>query len=178
MKAELIKGGHGLEAGTELEVVSTMGKSHVALLKPDGGIFVVHNSEVILVEVALREAVALVEEPEPEIVERFEVEPEIEYYAREAYDRYCIGVGGKAFNGDALPMAYEFFEDPAKQKQANAWRAAISVVFLEAVQDGYLHCPEAPEAPEAPEEPRAQLMERAEQEEELNSEVDKQDEEL
>jgi hypothetical protein len=40
------------------------------------------------------------------------------------YDVYCDAVGGKAFNGDLLPGSNEFFADPNKQKQANAWIAA------------------------------------------------------
>lgn len=47
-----------------------------------------------------------------------------EYIAREMYDAYCAAVGGKAFNGDDLPKANEFFMDETKQKQANAWRIA------------------------------------------------------
>lgn len=47
-----------------------------------------------------------------------------ENLAREMYDAYCAAVGGKAFNGDDLPISGEFFEDDSKLKQANAWRVA------------------------------------------------------
>lgn len=48
-----------------------------------------------------------------------------EVLAKKVYDKYCEAVGGKAFNGDPLPKSEEFFSDPAKQKQANAWREAL-----------------------------------------------------
>ncbi len=38
------------------------------------------------------------------------------------YEAYCEAVGGFAYNGDKLPTAAEFFNDPTKQKQADAWR--------------------------------------------------------
>lgn len=44
--------------------------------------------------------------------------------AHKIYDDYCEAVGGKTFNGDPLPKSDEFFNDPAKQKQADAWRSA------------------------------------------------------
>ena len=37
------------------------------------------------------------------------------------YTLYCKHVGGKAFNGDALPTWAEFSSDPAKQVQVNTW---------------------------------------------------------
>lgn len=43
--------------------------------------------------------------------------------AIELYDIYTAAVGGKAWNGDPLPTGKEFINDPAKQLQANAWRA-------------------------------------------------------
>lgn len=43
---------------------------------------------------------------------------------KKMYDVYCEAVGGVAYNGDKLPNADEFFADPTKEKQANAWRAA------------------------------------------------------
>jgi hypothetical protein len=42
-----------------------------------------------------------------------------------AYESYCNSVGGKAFNGDPLPSWKEFAADPAKFKQAQAWRNGI-----------------------------------------------------
>lgn len=47
-----------------------------------------------------------------------------EFIAHELYTTYCAAVGGKAFNGDPLPSAAEFFADAAKTKQADAWRSA------------------------------------------------------
>lgn len=46
----------------------------------------------------------------------------VEILAHKLYDKYCKSVGGKAFNGDDLPKAVEFFNDESKRKQANAWR--------------------------------------------------------
>jgi hypothetical protein len=45
--------------------------------------------------------------------------------AKKIYDAYCEAVGGKAFNGNPLPKSNEFFNDPTKQKQAEAWRKAV-----------------------------------------------------
>lgn len=39
------------------------------------------------------------------------------------YAKYCDAVGGKAWNGDNLPMWAEFRADPTKQKQSDAWVA-------------------------------------------------------
>ncbi len=69
-------------------------------------------------------APASVEPPPP----RFEVDEFTEATARGFYDNYCAAVGGKAFNGDPLPPASEFFEDPAKTKQANAYRVAMGML--------------------------------------------------
>lgn len=46
-----------------------------------------------------------------------------EEIARDLYTTYTKAVGGIAFNGDPLPGASEFFGDPTKKKQADAWRA-------------------------------------------------------
>jgi len=45
-----------------------------------------------------------------------------EQLAGQLYEIYCKAVGGVAFNGDPLPSWDEFKNDPAKSKQANAWR--------------------------------------------------------
>lgn len=37
------------------------------------------------------------------------------------YSNYCAAVGGKAFNGDPLPSADEFFKNKSKSKQSDAW---------------------------------------------------------
>ena len=49
--------------------------------------------------------------------------------AKKAYDAYCEAVGGVAFNGDKLPSSEEFFNDPSKQKQANAWLVAVNAIL-------------------------------------------------
>ncbi len=49
--------------------------------------------------------------------------------AKKTYDLYCEAVGGKAFNGDLLPKSDEFFNDPSKQKQADAWRTALKPTY-------------------------------------------------
>lgn len=57
-----------------------------------------------------------------------------EQLAHLMYDVYCTAVGGKVFNGDALPTAIEFFNDKSKEKQANAWRSsakAAAKFFIE-----------------------------------------------
>lgn len=48
----------------------------------------------------------------------------IDEYAIAAYDAYCAEVGGVNYKGEPLPTGKEFFADPAKEKQANGWRAA------------------------------------------------------
>jgi hypothetical protein len=50
-----------------------------------------------------------------------EIEPE--NIAAQLYAKYCDAVGGKAFNGDNLPMWAEFRADPAKEVQSDAWVA-------------------------------------------------------
>lgn len=52
----------------------------------------------------------------------------IENTAELLYTTYCNEVGGRAFNGDPLPDWETFARDPAKAKQANAWRAAADAV--------------------------------------------------
>lgn len=44
-------------------------------------------------------------------------------YAQELYGAYCAAVGGKAYNGQPLPSAQEFWDDPTKTAQAKAWEA-------------------------------------------------------
>jgi len=53
----------------------------------------------------------------------------VERLAYLMYDEYCAAVGGKAFNGDDLPVSTEFFNDVNKTKQANAWRSAAKVAI-------------------------------------------------
>ena len=52
-----------------------------------------------------------------------------EQLAHKLYDAYCVEVGGKAFNGDPLPKAEEFFDDSTKKKQADAWRTVAAVAI-------------------------------------------------
>lgn len=47
----------------------------------------------------------------------------IEKAAIELYDTYCAAVGGRAWDGKPLPTGQQFFADPAKQVQAEGWRA-------------------------------------------------------
>lgn len=54
---------------------------------------------------------------------------DINQKAIELYDIYTAAVGGKAFNGDPLPGGKDFMSDPAKQKQADAWRAVAAHVL-------------------------------------------------
>ena len=44
--------------------------------------------------------------------------------AETMYEAYNKAVGGKAFNGDALPSWADFYLHPDKQKQVNGWIAA------------------------------------------------------
>lgn len=55
----------------------------------------------------------------------------VEALARQMYDHYCMRVGGKAFNGDQLPLSNEFFTDESKGKQADAWRSVSQLVILQ-----------------------------------------------
>jgi hypothetical protein len=55
--------------------------------------------------------------------------------ASKMYDAYCEEVGGKAFNGDPLPKAIEFFADPTKTKQSNAWLIAADTALELLTQD-------------------------------------------
>ena len=53
--------------------------------------------------------------------------------AERLYTVYCQSVGGKAFNGDALPTWHEFIHDPNKEMQSTAWldaaQAAIDLLL-------------------------------------------------
>lgn len=53
----------------------------------------------------------------------------IERRAVRMYDVYCDAVGGKAYDGRPLPTGAEFFADPGKQKQADAWRAVARMAL-------------------------------------------------
>lgn len=52
-----------------------------------------------------------------------------ETLAGKMYDKYCQSVGGKAFNGDALPNWKTFQADTTKLKQSNAWVEAADVAI-------------------------------------------------
>ena len=41
--------------------------------------------------------------------------------AEHFYHVYCNSVGGKAFNGDTLPVWKDFYKDPNKKLQSKAW---------------------------------------------------------
>jgi hypothetical protein len=54
-----------------------------------------------------------------------------EEIAEHLYATYCHNVGGKAFNGDPLPLWQEFRSDPKKKIQSDAWLAtAVRAVEL------------------------------------------------
>lgn len=59
----------------------------------------------------------------------------IDQIAGKMYETYCAAVGGKAFNGDPLPAWAEFSVDPAKETQANGWRAAAAASQAATVVD-------------------------------------------
>lgn len=50
------------------------------------------------------------------------IETQVERLAHAQYAAYCEHVEWKAFNGDPLPKAEEFFADESKQKQADGYR--------------------------------------------------------
>lgn len=53
----------------------------------------------------------------------------VDELAGELYDHYCQAVGGLAFNGDPLPAWSAFGVDPAKRKQADAWRSVARALI-------------------------------------------------
>lgn len=63
-----------------------------------------------------------------------------EYLALRLYECYCRAVGGKAYDGKRLPDWQHFASDPAKEKQADGWRAVASLA-LELVPDRLTHKP-------------------------------------
>ena len=56
-----------------------------------------------------------------------------EFYASLMYTAYCEAVGGRAFNGDALPDWDTFSADPSKEKQVAGWIAAADAVIENAL---------------------------------------------
>lgn len=50
-------------------------------------------------------------------------------YAQTLYTAYCEAVGGRAYNGQPLPSAQEFWDDPTKTAQAKAWEAVAEKVM-------------------------------------------------
>lgn len=121
----------GRRAGTTASVVT---EGVATLLLEDGnGQFTVSKGAATIDEnpIVTPPGLTLVQEDQvPEtakkeavvIVPRLEVDEATEKAARLFYDNYTAATGGITFNGDKLPAADEFFEDPTKQKQANAWR--------------------------------------------------------
>lgn len=63
-----------------------------------------------------------------------------ENLAHKLYDVYCEAVGGHAYDGKLLPGSKEFFEDPAKEKQANAWRAVAEHVLTPDEKQDTIKC--------------------------------------
>lgn len=137
MKYKLLSPQMGRPEGTVVTLVSD-GVQNKIVADPDGNHISVPCSaleEQLAQEEASEKLKSLTEElqetpaPEPELVERLVVSDQLEEEARLFYDDYCAAVGGKAHNGDPLPPAEEFFEDPKKQKQANAYRTAAGLSY-------------------------------------------------
>lgn len=126
----------GKPAGAIFDVVNHGTGS--STLKDSGGEIVVPTASI---EILPDEPEAPAREQEPP-VEREDYGKETELLARFAYDSYNEKVGGVAWNGDPLPDADEFFEDPLKQKQANAWRHSIREAFQHAAELGLIASPE------------------------------------
>lgn len=126
----------GKPAGAIFDVVNHGTGS--STLKDSGGEIVVPTASI---EILPDEPEAPAREQEPP-VEREDYGKETELLARFAYDSYNEKVGGVAWNGDPLPDADEFFEDPLKQKQANAWRHSIREAFQHAAEIGLIAAPE------------------------------------
>jgi hypothetical protein len=55
--------------------------------------------------------------------------PDMEKIAGLLYERYCIAVGGKNFRGDPLPSWSEFYSDPTKKTQSEAWVEVARAAF-------------------------------------------------
>jgi len=49
--------------------------------------------------------------------------------AERLYTAYCQSVGGKAYNGDPLPIWKDFHDDPTKEKQAKGWLDAADAAI-------------------------------------------------
>ena len=49
------------------------------------------------------------------------------------YDTYCIAVGGKAHDGNPLPSSDEFFNDPNKKLQSDAWIKVADIAYVEVI---------------------------------------------
>lgn len=121
MKAKLLVSQSGLAAGATYDIDGQPGLRSAVLKNGEVGVSVpLADIEIVGAAVAAPERAP---EPLPEHVFIDEINEDL---ARGFYDEYCEAVGGKAFNGDPLPPADEFFTDPAKAKQANAYRAAIA----------------------------------------------------
>jgi hypothetical protein len=55
----------------------------------------------------------------------------VQYLAELMYTTYCESVGGVAHDGQPLPTWSVFAADPARSKQAEAWRKAALACFLQ-----------------------------------------------
>ena len=54
------------------------------------------------------------------------------------YNNYCVRVGGKAFNGNALPTWKDFESHPEKQVQVEAWRGtADDAIYILRVSEEF-----------------------------------------
>lgn len=130
MKAKLLENLMGKTAGSVFEV--TRKGIQMSTIKDSGGEtnvptaaleFEAEEQDSFARTNEVVQVVVTTEEPPA----RLEVSDDIEAEARAMYDDYTAAVGGKAFNGDDLPPASEFFEDPSKQRQANAWRTVAGL---------------------------------------------------
>ncbi len=53
----------------------------------------------------------------------------VQLLASALYETYCKAVGGKAFNGDLLPLWHVFSADPEKRIQSEAWIATADAAI-------------------------------------------------
>ena len=71
-----------------------------------------------------------IDSPSPEVLRNTPL-------AKALYTTYCSSVGGRAYNGDQLPCADDFFNDAAKTVQVKAWIdvAATARCILQTLKD-------------------------------------------
>lgn len=137
MKAKLLNPQMGRPEGAVIEI-DTPGLTNSYVSDADGQFYVANDDIGPLDQPQPeRQSEAFQSSPPPEkpLVAPYIVDPTVEAEARLFYDDYCESVGGVAFNGDPLPPASEFFEDPKKQLQANAYRHATERLYDRAAHE-------------------------------------------